>query len=190
MHCPDSANGDRVWLSCTCTWSTGKGRGFFSFLSSVTSFLLTAWRWPRLLWGHHLVMSLLRLFEINTRTTQKVVLWVKWVFEARRMNHTTKLSLTVGVRGLTGKGTEGVQYLVGLVHVGKLQHTNHKPTCMSSDAFQWELLHSGGTLKKVLLWSEYRFWTETDKLKGKHVGNMLSGRWGRSSVSAAATALH
>lgn len=31
-----------------------------------------------------------------------------------------------------------------------------------------------------------RFWTETDKLKGKHVGNMLSGRWRRSSVSAAA----
>lgn len=30
------------------------------------------------------------------------------------------------------------------------------------------------------------FWTETDKLKGKHVGNMLSGRWRRSSVSAAA----
>lgn len=25
-----------------------------------------------------------------------------------------------------------------------------------------------------------------DKLKGKHVGNMLSGRWRRSSVSAAA----
>lgn len=105
---------------------------------------------------------------------------------------------------------------MGLVHDGKRQHINHKPTvirCFSVSAppriwhfekvsvavsyqqewihwkAHWHISNVNKQQTNDMVKSRqrgWRFWTETDKLKGKHVGNMLSGRWRRSSVSAAA----